>query len=289
MKNSLFLISAFLFLFSPMATAQEEMGGVVAPDEGAAVATGEVSPLVKELSEKVAKAFLGNKWQGKMNFTMTDEMGGDTNLKVAAKFQDMSHFAFDITMMMEDPFEGEVEQTFNLMSDGEWLYLNSPDIAQLSGGMANGPIKVNIKLVMQMMGAESEGMPSSEELVPMLSAVMSEMLGAAEAEGMSLAEKDSTEELRRYEASMEAGGEKASMVACFCSKSFMPMSIEMTQGDGESSAFKMETTEMKMVEEFSADTFVFTVPEGVVVTDLTPMLQMSMQGAMAPAEEDLEF
>ena len=115
-----------------MATAQEEMGGVVAPDEGAAVATGEVSPLVKELSEKVAKAFLGNKWQGKMNFTMTDEMGGDTNLKVAAKFQDMSHFAFDITMMMEDPFEGEVEQTFNLMSDGEWLYLNSPDIAQLS-------------------------------------------------------------------------------------------------------------------------------------------------------------
>jgi outer membrane lipoprotein-sorting protein len=260
MKNTSFLITAALLCASPL-VAQEVEATVEPP-----------VPASSELAQKAAKALVGSKWKSKFDIATTSEMG-DSSMSFDIRLQDLTHFAIGAKISSEDPFEGEIVQEFTLMCDGEFLYANSDNMAEMTGGMMNGPIKVEVAVLLQMLGQEEA--PSSD----FFEGMVDEMLGE-----IPLKEEGSTDKLRRYTA---ASDEDGTMTACFYADSFLLASIEGARSEGDT--FTLTASDSAIVEEFEEGTFTFVPAEGVVVTDITAMLQMQMGGPPAPADEDLEF
>ncbi|MDP6963655.1 MAG: hypothetical protein QGF46_05760 [Planctomycetota bacterium] len=262
MKNISFLLTAALICAAPL-SAQEVV-------EEATVAEAPSS----ELAQKATKALVGSQWKSKFEVVATSEMGDSKmNLNFDVKMQDLTHFAINAKITSEDPFEGDVTQEFALMCDGEFLYVNSDNMAEMTGGMMSGPVKVELAVIMQMLGQEE--LPNSEFFAEMVDGLLNEI---------PLQEEGSTETLRRYTASSEEDG---SMTACFYADTFMLASIEGSDPSGNT--FNVTASDSAIVEEFEEGSFTFVPAEGVVVTDMTAMLQMQMGGAPAPADEDLEF
>ncbi|MFT7516956.1 MAG: outer membrane lipoprotein-sorting protein [Myxococcota bacterium] len=263
MKNTSFLLIAALFCAAPLA-AQEVEETAVAETQSAA----------SELAQKATSALINSQWQSKFAIAMTAD--GDeeasTNITIDIRLQDVTHFAIEAAVTAEDPFEGEVTQNFTIMCDGEFVYVNSPSLSEMSGGMINGPIKVQVKALMAIAGLDE--LPTSDFFASMVDGLLSEI---------PLTENGSTEALRRYSVSHE---EEGSIVACFYGDTFLPASMEMAS-DGQ--IMTVTASDSSLVEEFAEGAFTFVPADGVVVTDMTAMIQMQMGGPPAPADDDLEF
>jgi outer membrane lipoprotein-sorting protein len=100
---------------------------------------------------------------------------------------------------------------------------------------------------------------------------------------LGLKEEGSAEGQRRFV--MEKEGNKGSVI--FDAETWFLISGEMNSEEGRGTVTASDTAKVK---EWPEGTFTFTAAEGVVVTDLTSMLEMQM-GAMGgqEEEEDLEF
>lgn len=269
MKNTSFLLTAALLCAAPLA-AQEVEETVVEE-----IVVEETQSLSSELAQKATSALVNSQWQSKFAINIAEgdgEDGSETSIKLDIRLQDITHFAIEASVTAEDPFEGEVVQNFTIMCDGDFLYLNSPSLAEMSGGMINGPVKVEVKALMAMAGLEE--LPTSDFFANMVDG----LLGA-----IPLEENGSTEALRRYTVSAE---EEGSVVACFYADTFLPASVEASK-DGQT--VTVTASESSLVEEFAEGAFTFVPEEGVVVTDMTAMIQMQMGGPPAPADDDLEF
>jgi outer membrane lipoprotein-sorting protein len=192
------------------------------------------------------------------------------------KFQDMKHWALDITVTAEDEFEGEVTQKFNVMADGSYLYLDSPDIATLSQGFLNGPAKLELAFVEKMMKSEmgfdlNDGKAAKGK--------MSEALGQ-----LSFKEEGSTEGKRRFLIDQEP----VTGFMVFNAENWFLDNAEM---NAEGMKTVIKASDSSKVKEWPEGTFTFKAAEGVVVTDVTSMLQgmMGGMGGGEETEEDLEF
>lgn len=191
------------------------------------------------------------------------------------KFMDMKHWALDISITAEDEFEGEVTQKFTVMADGSFLYLDSPDIATLSQGFLNGPAKLELAFVEKMMESEmgfdlNDGAAAKSK--------MSEALGE-----MSFKEEGSSEGKRRFLIDQEP----VTGFMVFNAKDWFLDTAEMS---AEGMKAVVKASDSSKVKEWPEGTFTFKAAEGVVITDMTSMLQ-GMMGGMGgeESEEDLEF
>ena len=262
MKNTSFLITAALLCAAPL-TAQEIEVTIEAP-------VVEQSAASSELIEKATMALMGSQWTSTFE-VVAEQPEGESTITLNMSMQDLTHFSAAITMTAEDPFEGEVTQNHTIMCDGEFLYADIDGIAEMSQGMFNGPVKIELPALLGMMDMEEA--PTAEDMMPMIAG----MIGT-----MPLAEEGSTEKIRRY--TMAADEDLESMTICFDAVTFFLSSVEAVNADG----LKMSITakDTAMVEEFEEGHFTFSGE----AQDVTAMLaMMSGGGGAAPADEDLEF
>ncbi|MDP7061613.1 MAG: hypothetical protein QF489_01600 [Planctomycetota bacterium] len=199
----------------------------------------------------------------------------EQSMNFTVKFQDMKNWALEISMTAEDEFEGEVTQTFTVMADGSYLYLDSPDIATMSQGFLNGPAKLELGFVEKMMKAEMDFDLNDGEGAR---SKLSEALGQ-----LSFKEEGSTEGKRRF--LMNEAPMTGFMV--FSAENWF---LENAEVNAPGMKAVIKASDSAKVKEWPEGTFTFKPAEGVVVTDVTSMLQgmMGGMGGMEP-EEDLEF
>lgn len=262
MKNTSFLITAALLCAAPL-TAQGMKDVTEAP-------VTEQSAASSELIEKATMALMGSQWTSTFE-VVAEQPEGESTITLNMSMQDLTHFSAAITMTAEDPFEGEVTQNHTIMCDGEFLYADIDGIAEMSQGMFNGPVKIELPALLGMMDMEEA--PTAEDMTPMITG----MIGL-----MPLVEEGSTEKIRRY--TMAADEDLESMTICFDAVTFFLSSVEAVNADG----LKMSITakDTAMVEEFEEGHFTFSGE----AQDVTAMLaMMSGGGGAAPADEDLEF
>lgn len=229
----------------------------------------EQSAASSELIEKATMALMGSQWTSTFE-VVAEQPEGESTITLNMSMQDLTHFSAAITMTAEDPFEGEVTQNHTIMCDGEFLYADIDGIAEMSQGMFNGPVKIELPALLGMMGMEEA--PTVEDMMPMIAG----MIGT-----MPLAEEGSTEKIRRYTATSD---EEGSMTVCFDAVTFFLSSVEAVNTDGSKMSITAKDT--AMVEEFEEGHFTFSGE----AQDVTAMLaMMSGGGGAAPADEDLEF
>ena len=261
MKNTSFLITAALLCAAPL-TAQETEVTTEAP-------VVEQSTAPSELIEKATMALMGSQWTSTFE-VVAEQPEGESTITLNMSMQDLTHFSAAITMTAEDPFEGEVTQNHTIMCDGEFLYADIDGIAEMSQGMFNGPVKIELPALLGMMDMEEA--PTAEDMMPMIAG----MIGT-----MPLAEEGSTEKIRRYTATSD---EEGSMTVCFDAVTFFLSSVEAVNADGSKMSITAKDT--AIVEEFEEGHFTFSGE----AQDVTAMLaMMSGGGGAAPADEDLEF
>jgi hypothetical protein len=261
MKNTSFLITAALLCAAPL-TAQETEVTTEAP-------VVEQSTAPSELIEKATMALMGSQWTSTFE-VVAEQPEGESTITLNMSMQDLTHFSAAITMTAEDPFEGEVTQNHTIMCDGEFLYADIDGIAEMSQGMFNGPVKIELPALLGMMDMEEA--PTAEDMMPMIAG----MIGT-----MPLAEEGSTEKIRRYTATSD---EEGSMTVCFDAVTFFLSSVEAVNADGSKMSITAKDT--AIVEEFEEGHFTFNGE----AQDVTAMLaMMSGGGGAAPADEDLEF
>ncbi len=260
-KKSLLFGAVALAAVAPM-TAQEAETEAVA-----------VNPAVQAVVKHVS-TLLDSSWKSTFAIEAFEGEKKAMDMTFAVKFMDLKHFRMEIVMNTEDEFEGTVKQTFTVVNDGSYLYLDSPDMAKLSGGMMSGPVKVEWGLLEKMIAAES-GVDINDggALKGMLSEAIS---------GLNLKEDGSAEGKRRFVIKEEG----ASGFMIFDAETWFLESAEIKAEEGHT---KITTSDTGKVKEWPEGTFTFTPAEGVVVTDLTSMLQMQMGPMDAGDEEDLEF
>ena len=261
MKNTSFLITAALLCAAPL-TAQETEVTTEAP-------VVEQSTAPSELIEKATMALMGSQWTSTFE-VVAEQPEGESTITLNMSMQDLTHFSAAITMTAEDPFEGEVTQNHTIMCDGEFLYADIDGIAEMSQGMFNGPVKIELPALLGMMDMEEA--PAAEDIMPMIAG----MIGT-----MPLAEEGSTEKIRRYTATSD---EEGSMTVCFDAVTFFLSSVEAVNADGSKMSITAKDT--AIVEEFEEGHFTFNGE----AQDVTAMLaMMGGGGGAAPADEDLEF
>ncbi len=262
MKNTSFLITAALLCAAPL-TAQGMKDVTEAP-------VTEQSAASSELIEKATMALMGSQWTSTFE-VVAEQPEGESTITLNMSMQDLTHFSAAITMTAEDPFEGEVTQNHTIMCDGEFLYADIDGIAEMSQGMFNGPVKIELPALLGMMDMEEA--PTAEDMTPMITG----MIGL-----MPLVEEGSTEKIRRY--TMAADEDLESMTICFDAVTFFLSSVEAVNTDGSKMSITAKDT--AIVEEFEEGHFTFSGE----AQDVTAMLaMMSGGGGAAPADEDLEF
>lgn len=268
-KKTLLIASVSAALLSPI-SAQED--GVQL--EAAAPVS---NPALDAILEHVP-AILEHSWKSTFSVSVHEGESQKMALTAGVKFQDKKHFSIELDMTVEDDFEGEKKMTFSILADGTFIYIDSPSMAELSQGMASGPVKVELALIEKMMasqmggGMAPEGAPGKDAIKEMVSGAL---------EGFDFKEEGSSEGLRRFTLS----GEEVNGFITFEKKHWFLSSMEMSFDENKA---VVNATENAIVENFPEGTFTFTVAEGQTVMDLTSMIQM-----MAPQEEvaddDLEF
>jgi hypothetical protein len=234
---------------------------------------------LEEVLANVPK-LLNKHWQA--NWDIEASMGEEAGpkVKINVKYMDKNHFSLDLNVVIPDEFE-EQSMSFSAIADGTYLFLNSPNMAEVSGGMAQGPIKVELATLWKMVamgtdGMMSEGGVSEDALAGMVRAAANQF---------TFVEEGSTEGIKRF----VIGNEEMTGNVSFYAESWLPKAMEIT-AKGEMGGMTMTTSDSKIVESFPEGTFAFTPDEGGTVMDLTPMLQMQLNQMGGGAdEEDLEF
>lgn len=235
------------------------------------------NPALEAVLEHVP-AILDKKWKSTFSVQGFEGENQMMDMTAAVKFQDKKHFAVDMNLTTQDESEGETKMEFAIIADGTYLYLNSPNMAELSQGMMAGPVKVELALFEKMMGSQMGGMaPAGGFDKEGISKMIKENLG-----DFTFKEEGSGEGLRRF----VLGKDEVSGFIAFEKEHWFLSSAEIVMGT-EGKAV-INTSDNAVVESFPEGTFVFTAAEGETVMDLTPMLQMQMPQDEA-AEEDLEF
>jgi hypothetical protein len=262
MNNTSFLITAALLCAAPL-TAQTREEAEVAPT------VEQPSAASSELIEKATMALMGSQWKSTFK-VVAEQPEGEATITLNMSMQDITHFSASVTMTAEDPFEGEVTQNHTIMCDGEFLYADIDGVAEMTQGMFNGPVKIELSALLGMLDMEEA--PAAEDMAPMFAG----LIGA-----MPLAEEGSTDKIRRYTASSD---EEGTMTVCFDAATFFLSSIEAI--DAEGAKMSITATDTAIVEEFEEGHFTFSGE----AQDVTAMLaMMGGGGPPAPADEDLEF
>lgn len=263
------LIASLTGAFLAPLSAQE---AVEAPAEAPAS-----NPALDAIMEHVP-AILDNTWKSTFHVKAFEGETQQMDLTASVKFQDKMHFHIDLDMTMEDEFEGEKTMSFTVLADGTFLYLDSPNMAEVSQGMASGPVKVEMALVEKMMGSQMGGgmAPSGEMDKDALKGMLQEALSE-----FTFREEGSTEDTRRFILKNDDVDGSIS----FHKKHWFLHSADMAFEGGK---MNITTSDNAVVEAFPEGTFTFTIAEGQSVMDLTPMLQMSMPQEEA-SDDDLEF
>ena len=263
MNNTSFLITAALLCAAPLTAQETEVPATEVP-------VVEPSAVSSELIEKATMALMGSQWQSTFQ-VVAEQPEGTAKISLRMSMQDITHFSAAITMTAEDPFEGEVTQNHTIMCDGEFLYADLDNVAEMSGGMFNGPVKIELSALLGMLDMEEA--PAAADMAPMFAGIIGLM---------PLVEEGSTEKIRRY--TMAADEDLESMTICFDAATFFLSSVEAVNADG--SKMSITATDTAIVEEFAEGHFTFSGE----AQDVTAMLaMMSGGGQSAPADEDLEF
>jgi len=235
------------------------------------------NPALDAILEHVP-AILDHSWKSTFNVAVHEGETQQMALVAGIQYQDKKHFTLNLDMTVQDDFEGEKEMQFSILADGTFLYVDSPSMAELSQGMASGPVKVELALLEKMISSQMGGGMSGEG--GMDKDGMKEMISGA-LEGFTFKEEGSGEGLRRY----TLAGDDVNGFIAFEKEHWFLSAMEMSFEEGKA---VLNATENAIVEEFPAGTFAFAVAEGQVVMDMTPMLQMSMPQEEV-ADDDLEF
>jgi len=267
-KKTLFIASVSAALLSPISAQEEGTQPEAAPAS---------NPALDAVIEHVP-AILDHSWKSSFNVSVHEGESQSLALTAGVMFQDKKHFSIELDLTVEDDFEGEKKMTFSILADGTFLYMDSPSMGEMTQGMANGPVKVELALFEKMMasqmggGMAPEGTPDKNAMKEMISGAL---------EGFDFKEEGSDETLRRFTLS----GEEMNGAISFEKKHWFLSSAEVNVGEAKT---VVNATENAMVESFPEGTFTFTAAEGQTVMDLTPMLQMSMPQEEV-ADDDLEF
>ncbi len=273
-KNLILPVSVAAALLAPL-SAQDQ------PATEAPVAEAATNPALNAILEHVP-AILDHSWKSTFHIQAFEGETPKMEMTAAVQYQDTKHFSVDIQMSAEDEFGEQKDMSFLILSDGAFLYLNSPNMAEMSQGMANGPIKVDLATLTKLMQMQLGGgmNPSGGEFN---AEAMKGFLNGA-LEGYTFKEDGSGEGLRRYTLS----GEGVEGFIAFEKEHWFLSGLEMKFDEGKA---VVDTSDNAVVESFPEGTFTFTVAEGETVMDLTPMLQMSLANAPGAeeAEDDLEF
>ena len=156
------------------------------------------NPALEEVLAHVQK-LMNKHWQTTMNIAIQEGEEAGPKVKVGVKFMDRNHFALDLNLDIPDEFEAQ-KMEFHVIADGTYLYLNSPNMAEVSGGMAQGPVKVELATIWKMVemstpsGAMKEGEVNTDALANMVREAASQL---------TFKEDGSTEGLKRYAISAE--------------------------------------------------------------------------------------
>ncbi|MHC4822700.1 MAG: hypothetical protein ACYTEP_01625 [Planctomycetota bacterium] len=234
------------------------------------------NPALDAILEHVP-AILDNTWQSTFHVKAFEGEEQKMDLTAAVRFQDKMHFSVDLDLTVEDDFEGEKIMSFTVLADGTFLYLDSPNMAEVSQGMASGPVKVEMALFEKMVSSQMGGMAGGGEMdKDALKGVLQEALAE-----FTFREEGSNEEVRRFILKNDDVDGSIS----FHKKHWFLHSADMSFDEG---TMNITTSDNGMVEGFPEGAFTFTVAEGQSVMDLTPMIQMSMPQEEA-SDDDLEF
>lgn len=235
------------------------------------------NPALEAVLEHVP-AILDKKWKSTFHVQGFEGETQSMDMTAALQYQDKKHFALDMSMTMQDEFEGEQKMSFTVIADGTYIYVTSPNMAELSGGMMAGPVKVELALFEKMMGSQMGGMAGAEGFdKEAIAKGLKEQLG-----DFTFKEEGSGEGVRRF---VMAKDEVSGFIS-FDKEHWFLHAAEISMGT-EGKAI-INTSDNAVVESFPEGTFTFTAAEGETVMDLTPMIQMSMPQEET-AEEDLEF
>ncbi|MDA0667264.1 MAG: hypothetical protein O3A95_03635 [Planctomycetota bacterium] len=268
-KKTILFASVSAALLSPV-FAQE----VDAPIEAPAPVS---NPALDAILEHVP-AILDHAWKSTFNVSVHEGEVQSWALVAGVQFQDAKHFSVNLDMTVQDDFEGEKQMQFTVLADGTYIYVDSPSLAELSGGLASGPVKVELALLGKMLSSQMGGGMSGEG--GMDKAAIKKMASGA-LEGFTFKEEGSGEGLRRYTLT---GADVNGFIA-FEKEHWFLSAMEMSIDEGKT---VVNATENAFIEEFPEGTFTFTVTEGQTVMDLSPMIQMQMPQEEV-ADDDLEF
>lgn len=266
-KKSLLFGAVALAAVAPL-TAQEA-------ESTAEASPAAVSPAIEAVVKHVS-SLLDSSWKSTFAIQAFEGEKSVMEASVAVKFMDTKHFRLDIAMTTEDEFEGSVEQTFTVVADGSYIYLDTPQMAKLSRGMFSGPLKVELGF--------AESTIASQTGVDIKDGNALKGLVAEGISSLGLKEDGSVEGQRRFV--LEKDGTTGSVI--FDAKTWFLVSGEMKGEDGTGTVVASDTGK---VNEWPEGTFTFAAAEGVVVTDLTSILkgQMEAMGGSVEDDEDLEF
>jgi len=257
--------------------------GPISAQEGETQAT-ETAPVSNPALDAILEhvpAIFDNAWKSTFHISVTEGEKQNADVTVGLKFQDKTHFAVNLDLTVEDDFEGEKQMNFTILADGTFLYVDSPSMAEVSGGMANGPVKVEIAVLEKMIGSQMGGMTGGGE---MDKDAIKKLVGGA-LEKFTFKEEGSGEGLRRF----TLAGDGLNGFVAFEKEHWFLSSLEMNFAEGEESGKAVvNASDIALVEAFPEGTFTFAVAEGQTVMDLTPMMQMSMPQEEV-ADDDLEF
>lgn len=243
-----------------------------------------LDPILLKLAENLPK-LTALKWEGAHTFSAKQGEAGNMAGNLAVTYQDAKHFKLVLDMKASPGAEavagGAEEQviTATLVGDGTHLWVISPMIGQMMGGMEG--IKVELALFEKMLPMAMSQFGGGTD--PAAPADMQKMIAGAMS-GFTLKEEGSTEALKRI--TMEGGGFKG--FAQFDAKNWFPMAVQMgNEADGMMINFN--TTAFTVKETFADGTFAATGVDATKIMDITGLLQSQLGAMGGGGDEDLEF
>lgn len=243
-----------------------------------------LDPILVKLMENLPK-LAHTKWEGAHTFSAKQGEAGSMAGTLAVTFQDVKHFKFVLDMSANPGAEAvaagaavqEIDAT--LIGDGTHLWVISPMIGQMMGGMEGIKVEIALfeKLIPQMMGQFGGGTDpnSPPDLHKMIQGAMG---------GFTLKEEGSTPELNRY--TFEGDGWKG--FAQFDTKSWFPMAVQMGS-EAEGGQINFNTTAFSLKESFPENTFTATGLDATKIMDITGLIQSQLGAMGGGGDEDLEF
>ncbi len=245
-----------------------------------------LDPILAKLAENLPK-LTKLKWEGAHTFSAQQGEQGNMAGSLAVTYQDTKHFKLVLDIKASPGAEAvangapaeEQNITATLIGDGTHLWVISPMIGQMMGGMEG--IKVELALFEKMLPMAMSQFGGGMD--PTAPADMHKMIAGAMG-GFTLKEEGSTEALNRY--TMEGEGWKG--FAQFDAKNWFPMAMQMGN-EAEGVQINFNTTAFSVKETFAEGTFAATGVDATKIMDITGLLQSQLGAMGGGGDEDLEF